>query len=76
MRVVEEYLAALPQDLREVHRLRHQEGLSQQQAAKTLGVGRQTLRTLELRLRDGLAAALNATGTSTYRQPEFTRVLK
>jgi hypothetical protein len=39
-------------------------------------VGRQTLRTLELRLRDGLAAALNATGTSTYRQPEFTRVLK
>jgi RNA polymerase sigma factor (sigma-70 family) len=60
MRVVEEYLAALPPDLREVHRLRHEKGLSQTQAAEQLGVGRQTLRTLEGRLRDGLAAALDA----------------
>jgi RNA polymerase sigma factor (sigma-70 family) len=65
MRVVEEYLAALAQDLREVHRLRHEEGLSQAQAAERLGVGRQTLRTLERRLRDGLAAALDAAGEMT-----------
>jgi RNA polymerase sigma-70 factor (ECF subfamily) len=74
MRVVEEYLAALPQDLREVHRLRHEEGLSQEQAAEKLGVGRQTLRRLDRHLRDGLAAALDAAGISTCRQPEFTPV--
>lgn len=74
MRVVEEYLGALPQDLREVHRLRHEECLSQERAAERLGVGRQMLRTLERRLRDGLAAALHAGSISTYRQPQFTRV--
>jgi RNA polymerase sigma factor (sigma-70 family) len=74
MRVVEEYLAVLPQDLREVHRLRHEEGLSQEQAAERLGVGRQTLRRLDRRLQDGLAAALHAAGVSTCRQPEFTPV--
>jgi RNA polymerase sigma factor (sigma-70 family) len=62
MRVVEEYIASLPQDLREVHKLRHEEGLSQERAAEQLGVGRQTLRTLERRLQDGLAAALDAAG--------------
>jgi RNA polymerase sigma-70 factor (ECF subfamily) len=74
VRVVEEYLGALPEDLREVHRLRHDEGLSQEQAAERLGVGRQTLRTLERRLRDGLAAALDAAGISTDDQPELARV--
>jgi RNA polymerase sigma factor (sigma-70 family) len=74
MRVVEEYLGALPQDLREVHRLRHEQGLSQEQAAERLGVGRQTLRTLERRLRDGLAAALDAAGIGTDDQPELVRV--
>ena len=74
MRVVEEYLATLPQDLRDVHKLRHEEGLSQEQAAEKLGVGRQTLRTLERRLQDGLAAALDAAGVSTDRQPELARV--
>ena len=62
MRVVEEYLGALSQDLREVHRLRHEECLSQEQAAEKLGVGRQTLRTLERRLQEGLEAALDAAG--------------
>ena len=76
MRVVEEYLGALPQDLRAVHKLRHEEGLSQEQAAEKLGVGRQTLRTLERRLRDGLAAALDAAGISTDDQPELARVRK
>jgi RNA polymerase sigma factor (sigma-70 family) len=74
MRVVEEYLRALPQDLREVHRLRHEQGLSQEQAAQKLSVGRQTLRTLERRLQDGLAAALDAAGISVFRQPDFTQV--
>jgi RNA polymerase sigma-70 factor (ECF subfamily) len=58
MKVVEEYLAALPQELRDLHRLRYEEGLSQAQAAERLGVGRQTVRTLEQRLREGLATAL------------------
>jgi RNA polymerase sigma-70 factor (ECF subfamily) len=69
MRIVEDYLAALPQDLREVHRLRHEEGLSQTEAAERLKVGRQTLRTLEGRLRDGLAAALDAVGDETDSLP-------
>ena len=74
LRVVEEYLGALPEDLREVHRLRHEQGLSQEQAAMRLGVGRQTLRTLERRLREGLAAALDAAGIGTDDQPELARV--
>jgi len=74
MRVVEEYLRALPQNLREVHRLRHEQGLSQERAAQQLAVGRQTLRTLEQRLRDGLAAALDAAGISISSQPEPARV--
>ena len=44
MMIVEAYLAALPQDMREVHRLRYEAGLSQEQAAEKLGVGRQTRR--------------------------------
>jgi RNA polymerase sigma-70 factor (ECF subfamily) len=74
LRVVEGYLATLPQDLREVHKLRHEECLSQEQAAKGLGVGRQTLRTLERRLQDGLAAALDAAGFCLDSQPEFPQV--
>jgi RNA polymerase sigma factor (sigma-70 family) len=62
MRVVEAYLCTLPQDLREVHNLRYEEGLSQVQAADRLGIGRQTLRTLEGRLREGLLSALDAAG--------------
>jgi len=74
MRVVEEYLGALPPDLREVHRLRHEQCLSQEQAAERLGVGRQTLRTLERRLQDGLACALDKAEISVCRQPEFAQV--
>jgi RNA polymerase sigma-70 factor (ECF subfamily) len=73
MRVVEGYLSALPQDLREVHKLRHEEGLSQEQAAQRLGVGRQTLRTLERRLQDGLVAALDTAGILTDSQPGLLR---
>jgi RNA polymerase sigma factor (sigma-70 family) len=74
MRVVEEYLAGLPHGLREVHRLRHEEGLSQEQAALRLGVGRQTLRTLERRLQDGLAATLDEAGIDMDNQPESAQV--
>jgi RNA polymerase sigma-70 factor (ECF subfamily) len=74
MRVVEEYLANLPQHLREAHKLRHEEGLSQEDAAQRLGVGRQTLRTLERDLRDGLEAALSAAGICPRGQPESPRV--
>jgi RNA polymerase sigma factor (sigma-70 family) len=73
MRIVEEYLQALPSDLREVHRLRYEEGLSQMQAADRLGIGRQTLRTLEGRLRDGLAAVLDAAGFGDFHQPKSDR---
>jgi RNA polymerase sigma factor (sigma-70 family) len=62
IRVVEEYLSRLPEDLRQVHKLRHEDGLSQEQAAEKLGIGRQTLRTLERRLRDGLSAVLEVAG--------------
>ncbi|HEX7499962.1 MAG TPA: sigma factor-like helix-turn-helix DNA-binding protein, partial [Polyangia bacterium] len=74
MRVVEAYLSTLPQDLREVHKLRYEEGLSQEQAAEKLGVGRQTLRTLERRLRDGLVTALDAAGIYEDSQPKPFRV--
>jgi DNA-binding XRE family transcriptional regulator len=62
MQVVESYLQALPQNLRELHRLRHEECLSQERAAEALGISRQTLRTLERRLQDGLSTALDAAG--------------
>ena len=74
MRVVESYLAALSQDLVNVHKLRHEEGLSQEQTAARLGVSRQTLRTLERRLRDGLATALDAEEIYQDIQPEIVRV--
>jgi RNA polymerase sigma-70 factor, ECF subfamily len=79
MKLVEEYLAALPHDLREVHRIRYEEGHSQEQAAEELGVGRQTLRTLEQRLRNGLAAALDHAGaeevseSQTFATPNWNR---
>jgi RNA polymerase sigma factor (sigma-70 family) len=67
MQIVEEYIGSLPPDLREVHRLRHAEGLSQVQAADRMGIGRQTLRTLEGRLREGLAEALDSAGLEDFQ---------
>lgn len=66
MRLVEAYLAALPKDLYRVHELRYEQGLSQEKAAEAMGVGRQTLRTLEVRLRDGLALALDASEAAGF----------
>ena len=55
---VDDYIAALPPNLREVHEALYVRGLSQRAAAASLGVGRQVLRTLERRLRDGLREQL------------------
>ena len=74
MRVVEAYLTTLPEDLCEVHKLRHEQCLSQEQAAEKLGVSRQTLRTLERRLRDGLVTALDTAGIYEDSQPKLFRV--
>jgi RNA polymerase sigma-70 factor (ECF subfamily) len=60
--LVSRYLDGLDDDLRRVHRARFVEGLSQRDAADRLGMGRQTLRTLEGRLRDGLRRALERRG--------------
>ena len=55
---VEEYLAGLPPDLQGAHGELYVLGRSQRQAAEALGITRQTLRTLDKRLRRGLAVAL------------------
>jgi RNA polymerase sigma factor (sigma-70 family) len=54
----ERYLAELPATLAGIYRLRFVEGLRQSQAARRLGISRQSFRTLERRLRDGLQATL------------------
>jgi RNA polymerase sigma-70 factor (ECF subfamily) len=58
MRVVQEYLAGLPPPLRSVHEERYVRGHSQVEAAAALGLSRQQVRTLEQKLREGLARAL------------------
>jgi RNA polymerase sigma-70 factor, ECF subfamily len=55
MRIVEDYIASLDDELRSIHEARYVRGLSQNVAAETLGITRQTVRTLEARLREGLA---------------------
>ena len=47
-------MAGLADDLKRLHQARYVEGLSQREAAERLGISRQTLRTLEGKLRDGL----------------------
>ena len=58
MAVVERFVRRLHDDLRAVHEARFDRGLSQRDAAEALGMGRQTLRTLERRLTDQLREAL------------------
>ena len=57
--MVQQYVAQLPGDLALVHRHRYLDGLSQEAAALAMGLSRQNLRTLEARLRSGLAQALS-----------------
>ncbi len=58
MKAVRDYLAGLTPELRGVHEQRYVKGVSQEEAARALGLSRQQVRTLEERLRDGLAAHL------------------
>jgi len=62
MRAVREYLTALSDELRGVHEKRYVRGLSQEEAASQLGLTRQRLRTLEKKLRQGLAAHMERLG--------------
>jgi RNA polymerase sigma-70 factor (ECF subfamily) len=62
VQAVEDYLAGLSADLRAAHRELYVLGRSQRQAAEALGVSRQSLRTVESRLRRGLAVALRRKG--------------
>jgi RNA polymerase sigma factor (sigma-70 family) len=58
LELVRRFLGGLSPELRAVHERRFVQGLSQRDAASALGIGRQALRTLEGRLRDGLREAL------------------
>jgi RNA polymerase sigma-70 factor (ECF subfamily) len=57
---VRAYLDGLDDSLKRLHDVRYVQGLSQRDAAERLGISRQTLRTLETRLRDGLRRRLRA----------------
>lgn len=57
--LVQQYVASLPPLEQELVRLRFEQGLSQRDAAEAAGVGRQQLRTLEGKLRDGLRRFLD-----------------
>jgi RNA polymerase sigma factor (sigma-70 family) len=58
IRATEDYLRGLPAGLKQVHDQRYVLGRSQEEAARALGVTRQSVRTLEGKLRDGLKKAL------------------
>jgi len=63
-KAVQSYLASASPELRAVHHERYVRSVSQEEAARVLGVSRQQLRTLEKRLRDGLADFLAGAGLS------------
>lgn len=64
MAIVQRYIGRLNGDLLRVHQVRYCDGLSQRDAAERLGIGRQRLRTLEDRLREGLRRELAARGAT------------
>ena len=59
---VERFVRTLSPELQAVHQQRFVRGLSQRDAAAALGLGRQSVRTLEGQLRDQLRSALAAEG--------------
>jgi RNA polymerase sigma factor (sigma-70 family) len=61
--VVNSYLASLDEDSRRIHDALYVKGLSQRDAATTLGIGRQVVRTKEAKLREGLRRALTRAGS-------------
>jgi RNA polymerase sigma factor (sigma-70 family) len=60
--VVERYLASLEPEVRRVHEVLYIQGLSQRDAAAALGLGRQAVRGIEIRLRAGLRRELRRAG--------------
>jgi DNA-directed RNA polymerase specialized sigma24 family protein len=56
--VARDFIAQLSPELARVHHARYVEGRSQRDAAEQLGITRQTLRTLESKLREGLRMML------------------
>ena len=60
MAIVGAYVAGLSPEMRRVHEALYVRELSQREAAAVLGLGRQTVRTMESRLRQGLRSALEA----------------
>jgi RNA polymerase sigma-70 factor (ECF subfamily) len=69
VRLVNDYIAALPANLRQIHEALYVRGLSQRVAAASLGIGRQVLRTLEGRLREGLRSRLEGVDTTSRTVP-------
>jgi len=62
--VARQFIQGLPPELARLHQVRYVDGLSQRDAAAHLGITRQTLRTLEGKLREGLRQALQRTQAS------------
>jgi RNA polymerase sigma-70 factor (ECF subfamily) len=62
MAVVNAYVASLPAKLNEVYRERYEKGVSPVEAARALGLSRQSIRTAEQTLRKGLLRALRRAG--------------
>jgi RNA polymerase sigma-70 factor (ECF subfamily) len=62
MKLVREYVGSLSPELRGLHNERYVRGVSQKEAARSLGLSRQQVRTLEKKLRDGLAERLEQAG--------------
>jgi RNA polymerase sigma factor (sigma-70 family) len=58
IRLVDDYVARLNPELREIHELRYVLNHTQEEACRALGLSRQQLRTREKHLRDGLRRAL------------------
>jgi RNA polymerase sigma factor (sigma-70 family) len=54
LEVVRRYIESIKPEIRAVHRVRYEQGLSQRDAADLLGITRQSLRTLEGRLHKGV----------------------
>jgi RNA polymerase sigma-70 factor (ECF subfamily) len=66
MNVVEEYVSTLPPVARDVYRERYVHCRSQNEAAETLSLSRQQIRTWEARLRKGVVRALMRAGVETW----------
>jgi len=70
MDVVSHYVAALPEELRQVHEQRYVHCRSQEAACASLGISRQQLRTREQHLRRGLERELKRAELARTTRPE------